>query len=262
MNKTCWNSFLRHYSRIRLLAKWARRRSRRSQSISFMRGFIRENDLVFDIGANYGWKTELFLSLGARVIAVEPQTECIKVLCRKFGHDPSVVIEPFAAGSSESRSKIWKSDVRNQLSSMDPEWISAVKDSGRFSRFEWSSTESVNVTTLDRLIGKHGLPAFCKIDTEGYELNVIKGLSQAINVISLEYHAEFIKSAFDSLEIIDSLGDYHYNYTVGERPGFAGETWTNSEAVLHAIASEKSGRLQGDIYARKVFPLVTPGAVN
>jgi len=34
---------------------------------------IRHNDLVFDVGANIGFKSALFLGLGARVVAFEPQ---------------------------------------------------------------------------------------------------------------------------------------------------------------------------------------------
>lgn len=35
--------------------------------------FIKKNDLCFDIGANEGDQTSLFLELGAKVVSVEPQ---------------------------------------------------------------------------------------------------------------------------------------------------------------------------------------------
>src|SRR5262245_14614026 len=44
------------------------------------RPFIHPGDLCFDIGANYGFKTEVFLSLGARVVAFEPQPDCCQEL--------------------------------------------------------------------------------------------------------------------------------------------------------------------------------------
>lgn len=244
------NRILRSYSKIRLLGKWAKRIYNRPEALKFMAGFIEKGDIVFDIGANYGWKTELFLLLGATVIAVEPQHDCLGVLKRKFKTNDSVRIEPVALGAEESVSHIWKSDVRNQLSSMSKEWISAVKDSGRFQYFEWSSTQAVNVTTLDILINRHGAPSFCKIDTEGYELEVIKGLTRPIRVISFEYHMEFMDSAIGSVERISSLGNYEFNYTVGEQPYFTGVAWHEPESLVSAISSKNSSSLNGDIYAR------------
>ncbi len=39
----------------------------------FYSQFIRPGDLVFDIGANRGDRTEVFVQMGARVVAAEPQ---------------------------------------------------------------------------------------------------------------------------------------------------------------------------------------------
>jgi hypothetical protein len=47
-------------------------------------------------------------------------------------------------------------------------------------------TVSVPVTTLDRLIARHGPPEHLKIDVEGYELEAVRGLSAAVRVISFE----------------------------------------------------------------------------
>lgn len=244
------NRILRSYSKIRLLGKWAKRKYNQPEALKFLAGFIEKGDIVYDIGANYGWKTELFLLLGATVIAVEPQYDCLSVLKRKFKSNESVCIEPVALGAEESVSNIWKSDVRNQLSSMSLEWISAVKKSGRFQYFEWSSTQTVNVTTLDFLIDRHGLPSFCKIDTEGYELEVIKGLTRPVRAISFEYHMEFMDSAVRCVERISSLGNYEFNYTIGEQPYFAGVAWHGPESLTSSILSRNSSSLHGDIYAR------------
>ena len=46
----------------------------------------------------------------------------------------------------------------------------------------------VKVTTLDDEIKKYGAPSFCKIDVEGLEVDVLRGLSSPIKMISFEYH--------------------------------------------------------------------------
>lgn len=253
MNNTFFNRLLRSYSKTRLLAKWLKRRYNKSDAMRFMKRFVKPGDLVFDVGANYGWKTELFLAVGARVVAIEPQAECLTVLKRKYGSNLSVFIEPFAAGAAETQGHIWKSDVRNQLSSMAPDWICAVRDSGRFKHFEWSSREDVNLVTLDSLVQKYGIPAFCKIDTEGYEFQTLQGLSQPVPSLSIEYHIEFFEAAVKSVEYLAGLGDYSFNYTMGEGHYFAGKNRLDSKAVINAIASRKVRSLQGDIYASLSF---------
>lgn len=250
MNLILLNKLLRAYSTPRLWAKWLKRRYNRSESIRLLADFVKQGDLVFDIGANYGWKTELFVALGAQVIAVEPQKECVDVLRRKFQSSSLVHIENLAVGANETVSYIWKSDVRNQLSSMSREWISAVMKSGRFRYFQWSSKETVEVTTLDDLIRKYGVPDFCKIDTEGYESEIIAGLTQPLKAASIEYHREFLESARRCVERLNSLGNCQFNYTLGEAPVLASKKWLDAAQVIRAIDSINVNTLQGDIYIR------------
>jgi hypothetical protein len=44
------------------------------------------------------------------------------------------------------------------------------------------------VTTLAALIAEHGVPALCKIDVEGFELEVLKGLDRPLPLVTFEYH--------------------------------------------------------------------------
>ncbi len=48
----------------------------------FYSELIKKNDLCFDIGANIGSKSKLFIKTGAKVIAFEPQSSCFEVLTR------------------------------------------------------------------------------------------------------------------------------------------------------------------------------------
>ena len=55
-----------------------------------------------------------------------------------------------------------------------------------FEGVAWDAAETVEVTTLDRLIADHGLPRFVKIDVEGAEAEVLAGLSHAVAWIAFE----------------------------------------------------------------------------
>ena len=60
--------------------------------VNFYKKFINPNDLVFDVGANVGNRVGAFLKCHAKVVAVEPQPYCVKILREKF--DDKITIEP------------------------------------------------------------------------------------------------------------------------------------------------------------------------
>jgi len=211
--------------------------------------FIKPGDLVFDVGANVGNYVLLSLKLGARVVAIEPQQACMTALISRFGKDPRVSIELVALGEREGNSVIYLSEVRTPISSMSQNWIKAVKRSGRFRCFKWRPFQPVSVTCLDRLIEKYGVPSFCKIDTEGYEHEVLKGLNVPVQKLSFEYHIECLSILESCLNRLAELGTYSFNYTIAEEPRFKSSIWMNSADLLEIFRGVPEKTLQGDIYA-------------
>src|SRR5258708_18399669 len=52
----------------------------RMQMRAFYAPFVRRGDLVFDVGAHFGKYAECFTSLGATVVAIEPNPSCCQTL--------------------------------------------------------------------------------------------------------------------------------------------------------------------------------------
>ena len=72
--------------------QWQKQKGRQKRAVKdlqtktkFYSKLIQNGDLCFDVGANVGNRTEAFLKLGARIVAVEPQPECIAVLNELHG---------------------------------------------------------------------------------------------------------------------------------------------------------------------------------
>ena len=171
---------------------------------------------MFDVGANIGSRVEVFLKLGARVVAVEPQAACQVRLHRHFGHNPRVSIVPRALDSLPGE-RVMHGQTSSPLSSLSDDWIAAVQASGRFSPEDFSHSEVVKTTTLDSLIAVYGPPQFCKIDVEGFEHNVLMGLTKPIPGMSLEFAPEGRSSTVKCLERLESIASYEFNFHLARK---------------------------------------------
>ena len=87
------------------------------------------------------------------------------------------------------------------------EWQTAIQDKSSF-QVSWDFSIPVEVITLDQLIEEYGIPVFCKIDVEDFELQVLQGLNTAIPSLSFEYFSPTIDrtlKCIDRLEELDCL---------------------------------------------------------
>lgn len=235
---------------MRALTRGSRRREETKRFAGLYACFMREGDLCFDVGANLGNRIRAFRQLNCRVIAIEPQTSCLHKLRAEFQRDTGVVIVPLALGRTSGSAVMHTSDIHT-LSTLSQDFISSTTTSGRFSGVQWSGRQEVQVSTLDRLIAEHGKPKFLKIDVEGHEAEVLAGLSQPIDTVSVEWTPEMPQSAIDCMRHLARLGDYEFNYSWGESMRLARLHWIDLNGILSLI-EEFSGENQmfGDIYAR------------
>jgi FkbM family methyltransferase len=229
-------STVRAHLDLRLLARRRRR---------FERTLMAPGDLVFDIGANVGDRTAGYRRLDARVVAVEPQSECVATLRRRFADDGDVTVVAAGLGAAPGTAEIAICSDAPVLSTMSTAW-----QEGRFADYTWDRTETVAVRTLDELLAEHGTPAFCKIDVEGFEVEVLRGLSRPLPALSLEWTSEGLDRAREALELLLALSPQtQFNLAVGEEPALVLERWSTPEAVLERARAEGTNGW-GDVFAR------------
>ena len=131
--------------------------------------FVKPGDLVFDIGAHVGDRVAAFRRLGAKVVAVEPQRALNFVIGMMFSRDDCVVIERVAVGRKTGDVKLMINTDNPTISTASDAFINSAKDAPGWQGQHWDKSVRVPMTTLDSLIAKHGVPAFIKIDIEGFE---------------------------------------------------------------------------------------------
>jgi FkbM family methyltransferase len=242
--------FRRHLGRYREVVahlRWSRADKRRQ---AFYRQFIRPGALAFDVGANVGNRSKIFRSIGARVVAFEPQSHCADFLEAAFAGDADFTLKRIALSDRAGELTLHLSD-EHVLSTLDTEWIERMNGGGRFAN-RWTRSERVAVVTLDQMIEEHGVPEFVKIDVEGHELNVIRGLNQPVRHVSLEFASEAYDRMCECVDRLAALGRYEFRLSLGESMEFGTEPWEQAAGIKATMQKHiEADRLAwGDIYAR------------
>ena len=229
-------------------SQWRRMRALYAQ-------FLQRGDLAFDIGAHVGSRTRAYAALGARVIAVEPVPAAIRVLRLLYGWHPRVEVVQAAVGATPGQMSMLVSEREPTVSTLSAEWAARMRrERHAFARTRWGRSVIVPVTTLDELIGRFGVPAFCKIDVEGYDVQVLEGLSQPLPALSFEYVPPALDLALACLERVDRLGSYEYNWSLGDSMRLEWPDWVSRERLAAHLATLPRQGTPGDVYARRLQP--------
>jgi FkbM family methyltransferase len=224
--------------------------ARRRRTARLYGEFLGPGDLGFDVGAHVGGRVRAWRRLGARVVAIEPQPDCLRVLRLLYGRDPNVTIVPTAVGKEPGTARLALSSATPTVSSMSKDWIDTVTADQSFAKVRWDRSVEVQVTTLDELIAKHGEPAFCKIDVEGFEVDVLAGLNRPVRALSFEYLPPAHDAALAALSHVERLGAYRYNYSPIETMRMASEDWLEADDLVKLLEEYRPLGRSGDVYAR------------
>lgn len=212
--------------------------------------FVKAGDLCFDVGANLGSRVQAFRRLGCRVVALEPQSQCMEKMERSFTRDAGVSLVKKAVGKEIGHATLCVSSV-HVLSTMSERFMMRTTESGRFDGVTWESREEVEVTTLDALIEKFGVPRFIKIDVEGHEPEVLAGLSFAVPALSIEWTPELYEHTEYCVRRLSDLGSYEFNLSWGESMRFSRQEWRDADSLLMVLREFEGESVQfGDVYAR------------
>jgi FkbM family methyltransferase len=212
--------------------------------------FVRPGDLCFDIGAHLGDRIRAWSRLGARIIALEPHPGMMSWLRRWYGRKSNVILVEQAVGAQPGSGTLWISRLTPSVSTVSQKWLTTVQHNRRFAGVRWEEQVPVTVTTLDNLIAQYGNPAFCKIDAEGAELDVLQGLSQALPALSFEYIPVMIDTAMGCIDRLEQLGHYEYNWRVSEFPRLRSSVWLSPQDMTANLTQMAPHGNSGDVYAR------------
>lgn len=158
--------------------------------LCFMRDFLPGSQTVFDVGANIGEWTSLALSIKPTldIHCFEPsRVTFMKLLDKKF--PPNVACNHFGLGSGPTKARLFVFEEGAGTNSLYR------RDGLQYLGLEpQAQVETIELDSIDNYCGRRHIETidFLKLDVEGHELEVFKGMSNLlkqgkVKAIQFEY---------------------------------------------------------------------------
>jgi FkbM family methyltransferase len=143
---------------------------------------INNKPIIFDVGANEGQSIKRFTSIFPRstIHSFEPIQDCYKKLIKIY-NTKNIIINNIALGEKECE-KIFFINKNSYTSSF-------LKINDKYNELvnfdHVKKTERKKIITLDKYVKLHCINKIdiLKIDTQGYELNILRGAKKSLNTI-------------------------------------------------------------------------------
>lgn len=238
---------------LRALAVYRPTRARTASLMRLYADVVPKGGLAFDVGAHAGDRIAAFRGLGARVIAVEPQPAMLRLLHWRFGRDCDVTIHAAALGAVPGHAALAVNAANPSVSTLSDSFLAAADGAPGWEGQVWDHRIDVTVRTLDDLIADHGVPDFIKIDVEGFEAEVLAGLSVPVPALSFEVVFAARALALAALDRACALGYAAFRFSEGESHRFDAD-WCDGATMADFLRTASARLNSGDIYALPVAP--------
>ena len=171
-------------------------------------------NLIFDIGFNVGEFTQTCFNKykDCSIIAVEANPNLCNAVSQHFFTNYNFsLLNNLVSNKEDEEIDFYISHATTGVSTASTEFM----NNSRFTQgsknlpqnsVSWAPPVKVQSTTVDAMIERYGMPDLIKIDVEGYELNVLSGLTQKANDICFEWHEEERDNLYKILKHLQSLG--------------------------------------------------------
>lgn len=172
---------------------------------------------IFDIGANHGSFTDELIKHypDAQIICVEANPTLYDTLITKYQNQPNITAHHYLVSQkSDEYLDFYINQGCDGVSTAHMDWITK----SRFTGGSWREPIQIKTITLDDLIDNTFLPDMIKIDVEGYENSVIKGLTRKVDLIQFEWAEEELESIKDTCEYLKTIGFTQFAYKFEDKP--------------------------------------------
>jgi FkbM family methyltransferase len=159
--------------------------------------------LLFDIGANKGDAVLAGLKKGYKVVALEAAPKVYGQLVSNFIYNPNVIPLRFAVSETNNERIEFYEAEEDGLSSLEKTWLT--DPSMPYNGKPFRTVQAVTCT-IDWLADTYGEPDLIKIDVEGAEWQVLRGMTKYYGKLAFEWTLETLSQHEKQLNYLYSLG--------------------------------------------------------
>lgn len=197
---------------------------------------------IYDIGANIGRFTEVNLTKykNCEFIVVEANPNLIPILEKKFESNKNIKILNLCVSELDGYVDFYisESDPISTISTASKEWI----NESRFNNTKYNSPIKVKSISIDSMISEYGVSNYTKIDVEGYEYEIIKGIKKNIGLLSFEWVEEMILDIKNSLYHLKSIGYNEFFITYDDDYKFIPNNYMSYDEIVNEVSKLDNNR--------------------
>ncbi len=213
------------------------------KEVNFYKKVLKKKDqLIFDLGANLGDKTHIFLSFSKNIICYEPEEDLVKKLKLRFRKYKNIIIRNYVVIDQVKNINFFSVKGNESHSSILEGYINNFEDL----KNTQVTQKKKDTTTLNEEINLYGIPYYCKIDCEGSEKLILKDLSHKIKIISFEANIPtFYQETIDIIKIFNKKfkctfnlrkdNEYDFFFQENQNAIKLEETLTNKPSVYEVF---------------------------
>lgn len=207
-----------------------------------------QNDLIFDVGANLGYKSVMFSRLSKKVVAFEPSQKLFAYLQKRLKNS-NVELFDCALGSDATTLEFYEIPGNEAYNSLSKKHIDTTVKNRGVPNAEHLTKSKVTVETVENFITKSGVPKYIKIDVEGYEYEVILGLKTAVPLISFEANLpEFCDESVKIIEYLSKISSDKYLFNFTNDNFFLLQKFVTKEEAINFLLQTTANYME--IYAK------------
>lgn len=210
----------------------------------FLKSHPAKNNMIFDVGANMGHKSIIFSRLAKKVVAFEPSEKLFDFLQKRFGNS-NVILFNYALGNTVSDLDFYVVENNEAYNSLNKKHIETTTTLRGIATINTIKHKKIKVEIVENFIKKLGIPKYIKIDVEGYEHEVIKGLKTPVPLLSFEVNLpEFCNESIQSINYLDKISCQNYMYNFATGNFFLNENFIGKDEAISFLESSQLSYLE------------------